>query len=126
MRFVAEHADRRTVDGLRWGVEPICRVLTEHGTPIAPSTFYDARTRRSDRAVRDEQLKAEISRIWNANYGVYGARKMWKMWKVLHRSGHPVGRCRVERLMRTAGPGRRRPRPAQADHDPGQGRGPGR
>jgi putative transposase len=42
VRFVAEHADQRTVDGLRWGVEPICRVLTEHGTPIAPSTFYDA------------------------------------------------------------------------------------
>jgi putative transposase len=39
VRFVAEHADRTTVDGLRWGVEPICRVLTEHGTPIAPSTF---------------------------------------------------------------------------------------
>jgi putative transposase len=37
---VAEHADRTTVDGLRWGVEPICRVLSEHGTPIAPSTFY--------------------------------------------------------------------------------------
>ena len=47
MRFVAEHADRLTVDGLRWGVEPICRVLCEHGTPIAPSTFYDARGRTS-------------------------------------------------------------------------------
>jgi putative transposase len=51
-------------------------VLSEHGTPIAPSTFYDARTRRSERAVRDEQLKAEISRIWDGNYGVYGARKV--------------------------------------------------
>jgi putative transposase len=50
-------------------------VLSEHGTPIAPSTFYDARTRRSER-VRDEQLKAEISRIWDGNYGVYGARKV--------------------------------------------------
>lgn len=28
-------ADKRTVDGLRWGVEPICRVLGEQGTPIA-------------------------------------------------------------------------------------------
>ncbi len=45
MRFIAAHADRRTDDGLRWGVEPISRVLTEHGTPIAPSTFYDARDR---------------------------------------------------------------------------------
>ena len=100
MRFVAEHADRRTADGLRWGVEPICRVLSEHGTPIAPSTFYDARTRRSERAVRDEQLKAEISRIWNANYGVYGARKVWL---ALNREGLPVARCTVQRLMRELG-----------------------
>ena len=38
VRFIAEHADQVTVDGLRWGVEPICRVLTEHGTRIAPNT----------------------------------------------------------------------------------------
>lgn len=25
-----------------FGVEPICRVLTEHGMPIAPSTYYEA------------------------------------------------------------------------------------
>ncbi len=76
MRFVAAHADRRTVDGLRWGVEPICRVLTEHGTPIAPSTFYDARTGTSARGERDEALKTEIARVHRANYGVYGARKV--------------------------------------------------
>jgi putative transposase len=92
VRFVAEHADRRTVDGLRWGVEPICTVLTEHGTPIASSTFYDA--------VRDEQLKVEVSRIWDANYGVYGARKVWL---ALNREGTPVARCTVERLMRELG-----------------------
>jgi putative transposase len=70
VRFVAEHADRLTVDGLRWGVEPICRVLSEHGTPIAPSTFYDARGRTSARAERDEQLKSAIARVHQANYGV--------------------------------------------------------
>ncbi len=100
MRFVAEHADRTTVDGLRWGVEPICRVLTEHGTPIAPSTFYDARDRASARAQRDEQLKAEIARVHEANYGVYGARKVWL---ALNREGIPVARCTVERLMRELG-----------------------
>ena len=100
MRFVAEHADRRTVDGLRWGVEPICRVLTEHGTPIAPSTFYDARSRRTTRAERDEQLKAEIVRMHEANYGVYGARKVWL---ALNREGVAVARCTVERLMRDLG-----------------------
>ncbi len=94
---MAEHADRLTVDGLRWGVEPICRVLSEHGTPIAPSTFYDARGRTSARGERDEQLKTAIARVHQANYGVYGARKVWLQ---LNREGIPVARCRVERLMR--------------------------
>ena len=35
MTFIDEHTDV-------FGVEPICRVLTEHGVPIAPSTYYDA------------------------------------------------------------------------------------
>jgi putative transposase len=61
--FIAAYADRRTADGLRWGVEPICRMLTEHGTPIAPGTFYDARDRTPALAERDEVLKAEISRV---------------------------------------------------------------
>jgi putative transposase len=100
VRFVAEHADRRTVDGLRWGVEPICRVLTEHGTPIAPSTFYDARDRSCARAERDTGLKDEIRRVHQANYGVYGARKVWL---ALNREGRPVARCTVERLMRELG-----------------------
>jgi putative transposase len=77
--FIEAHADRRTADGLRWGVEPICRVLTEHGTPIAPSTFYDARDRPSSRADREGQLKAEITRAHQADYGVYGAaRSGWR------------------------------------------------
>lgn len=71
MRFVAGHADRVTVDGLRWGVEPICKVLSEQGTPIAPSTYYDALNRRPGKqARRDEELKGEIARVCQANYGV--------------------------------------------------------
>ena len=47
-----------------FGVEPICRVLTEHGLPIAPSTYYDAVSRApSPRACGDEQLKAAIGRV---------------------------------------------------------------
>jgi putative transposase len=38
--FIREHAGRAEPGGLRWGVEPICRVLTEHGVEIAPSTYY--------------------------------------------------------------------------------------
>ena len=60
MRFIDEHADRAD-GGLRWGVEPICRVLSEHGCKIAPSTYYEAVNRRnrlpSKRELRDEQVK---------------------------------------------------------------------
>ncbi len=77
MSFIEAHADRRTNDGLRWGVEPICRVLTRARTADGPSTIYDARGRTSAREPRDEPLKADIARVHAANYGVYGARKMW-------------------------------------------------
>jgi putative transposase len=76
-------------------------VLSEHGLKIAPSTYYAARSRPpSARAVRDEQLKAEISRVWRDNYEVYGAEKVWLE---LNRQGVPVARCTVERLMRELG-----------------------
>jgi putative transposase len=52
--FIDAHADRCTDDGQRWSVEPICRVLTEHGTPIFPSTFYNAGGRTSAREYRDD------------------------------------------------------------------------
>ena len=45
MRFIDTYKDHRVDDGLRWGVEPICAVLCEHGCPIAPSTYYEARGR---------------------------------------------------------------------------------
>jgi putative transposase len=84
-----------------FGVEPICRVLTEHGVPIAPSTYYAARSRPpSARAVRDEYLRAGISRVWRDNYEVYGAEKVWLE---LNRQGVRVARCTVERLMRELG-----------------------
>ncbi|HEY6356651.1 MAG TPA: IS3 family transposase [Vicinamibacterales bacterium] len=94
MRFIAGHKTR-------FGVEPICRVLTQHGCAIAPSTYYDAMRRaRSARSRRDEQLRAAISRVHRDNYGVYGARKVWLE---LNREGTQVARCTVERLMRELG-----------------------
>jgi transposase InsO family protein len=84
--YIHEHKDR-------FGVEPICRVL-----PIAPSTYYQhTKGPRSTRAVRDAQLKAEIARVHAENFGVYGARKVWRQ---LRREGITVARCTVERLMR--------------------------
>ena len=71
MRFIAEHKDRAD-GGLRWGVESICAVLSEHGSAIAPSTYYEAVLRPpSKRAVRDEALKVDIARVRAANYDVY-------------------------------------------------------
>ncbi|WP_141846117.1 IS3 family transposase [Lapillicoccus jejuensis] len=102
--FVREHADRReSADhgGLRWGVEPICTVLSEHGLRIAPSTFYEHVSRTpSGRDRRDAMLINEIRRVHAGNYGVYGARKVWL---ALNREGVPVARCTVERLMRQEG-----------------------
>jgi putative transposase len=100
VRFIAEHADR-TDGGLRWGVESICAVLSEHGSKIAPSTYYEAASRPpSKRALRDAQLRVEIARVHEANYGVYGPRKVWLQ---LNREGVPVARCTIERLMRELG-----------------------
>jgi len=69
--------------------------------PIAPSTYYDHVNRGpSRRAVRDEALKAEITRVHTQNYGIYGARKVWL---ALNREGIAVARCTVERLMAELG-----------------------
>jgi putative transposase len=100
VRFVREHADR-TEGGLRWGVEPICRVLSEHGLQLAPSTYYDALAHvPTVRENRDAELKPLIRQVHEDNYGVYGARKVWL---ALNRQGVPVARATVERLMRELG-----------------------
>ncbi|WP_433655198.1 IS3 family transposase [Nocardia sp. CA-128927] len=84
-----------------FGVEPICRVLTEHGGTIASSTYYSVRNRAaSKRAVADEVLKGEIARVHAENYSVYGARKVWLQ---LRREGIEAARCTIERLMRALG-----------------------
>lgn len=101
MAFIDAHREQ-------FGVEPICRVLTEHGVKIAPSSYYAHRSRPpSPRAVRDAVVLAEIERIYHdpkLGRGLYGARKVYHQ---LRREGGvdatPVPRCRVERLMRAAG-----------------------
>ena len=56
--------------------------------------------RRSARCRRDGELRPQIRRVWESNFGVYGARKVWRQ---LHREGIGVARCTVERLMRLEG-----------------------
>ena len=66
--FIDDHRDE-------YGVEPICAVL-----PIAPSTYYAAKARETDPALRsarsrnDEALRTEIQRVWDENRHVYGAK----------------------------------------------------
>lgn len=79
-----------------FGVEPICSVL-----PIAPSTYYAAKSRSpSARVLRDEEIIEKIRSAWKASRGRYGARKVWRQ---LLRQGESVARCTVERLMRAEG-----------------------
>ena len=85
----------------RFGVEPICKLLQ-----VAPSAYWRhaARQRdpslRSARARRDAFLMPHIQRVWQANFQVYGADKVWRQ---LQREGIQVARCTVERLMRQLG-----------------------
>ncbi|WP_147082585.1 IS3 family transposase [Methylobacterium haplocladii] len=84
-----------------YGVEPICRVL-----PIAPSTYHAHVARRADpgrlpaRSKRDAVLMTEIRRVYEANFCVYGVRKIWRQ---LDREGITAARCTIARLMRAMG-----------------------
>lgn len=108
VEYIDGHRDR-VVEGCPLGVEPICRVLRDAGVPIAPSTYYAAKTRPpSARAVRDAALTREIMQVHAQNYGVYGARKIHaelNRCRAVDRGGDGtrVARCTVERLMRAAG-----------------------
>ncbi|WP_308492713.1 IS3 family transposase [Microbacterium terrisoli] len=88
----------------RFGVEPICRVLTKHGVKIAPSGYYAFKKRpASARAVADAELVVQIERVfWDRDLGrgISGVRKVWRL---LRREGITVARCTVERLMRQQG-----------------------
>ena len=74
--------------------------------PIAPSTYWEHKRRErepersSARSRRDSELRVQIRRVWESNFGVYGARKVWRQ---LQREGVGVARCTVERLMRQEG-----------------------
>ena len=74
--------------------------------PIAPSTYRVHAVRRADpsrrpaRARSDAALMVEIRRVFEANFCVYGVRKLWRQ---LAREGIVAPRCTVARLMRAMG-----------------------
>ncbi len=84
------------VNRAEFGVEPVCAALQ-----VAPSTYWSA-TRRppSARALRDAKLMPLLLVLWQANYSVYGSRKLWV---AARRAGHDIGRDQVARLMRQLG-----------------------
>jgi len=92
--FIDQHRER-------FGVEPICKLLQ-----VAPSAYWRHAARQRDpallsaRARRDAFLMPHIQRVWQANFQVYGADKVWRQ---LQREGIQVARCTVERLMRRLG-----------------------
>ena len=92
--FVDQHKDR-------FGVEPLCAQL-----PLCCSSYYEYKARQANpqlqpaRWLRDEQLKPEIQRVFEENFCVYGAHKLWKQ---LNREGYAVARCTVARLMKDLG-----------------------
>ena len=62
-----------------------CRLLQ-----VAPSSYYAAKIRApSARALRDEELVPQLVEIGEANYRVYGVRKLWK---AARRAGITIGR----------------------------------
>ena len=88
----------------RFGVEPICRVLSEHGVQVAPRTYYAAKTRaHSARAARDAELLEAIKAVHGDRAKGRGVAGYRKVWHLLRRGGVDVARCTVERLMRREG-----------------------
>ncbi|ETZ40523.1 integrase core domain protein [Mycobacterium avium MAV_120709_2344] len=111
IRFIAEHKDHQVPGpdggaGLRWGVEPMCAVLSEHGVPISASTYYEWITKTpTRRQMRDAELveiitAARKDRTTGKFVQTLGSRKLW-IW--LRGQGHDVARCTVERIMREQG-----------------------
>lgn len=103
----------------RFGVEPICEHLSEQGITIAPSTYYARKaTPVTEAAVEEAYLANALYTLWQANWGVYGARKLHL---AARRAGIEVGRDQVARLMRIVGitgavRGRHRIRTTIRDH----------
>lgn len=65
----------------RFGVEPICAVLSElsgHGMQIASSTYYAHRAAPvSSAALIEAYLVNDLIDLHQQNWAVYGARKLW-------------------------------------------------
>ena len=111
IRFITQHKDHQVPGpgggaGLRWGVEPMCAVLSEYGITISPSTCYEWVSRQpTKRELRDGELVALITaqrgdKKTGKFVATLGSRKLWIRSRG---QGHEVARCTVERIMREQG-----------------------
>jgi transposase InsO family protein len=84
-------------------VESTCRVLTEHGCPVAARTYRSWRTAGrtvAARTVSDAVVVDALLATRNAPEALYGRRKMTHL---LRRRGLDVAFCTVDRLMADLG-----------------------
>ena len=82
----------------RFGVEPLCRVLTKHDVPIAPSTYWAHKAEPVSQADWDDAHMANAALdVWRANRSLYGADKLAT---AMRKAGYDVGRDQVARLMK--------------------------
>lgn len=106
--FIRDHKDHSVPGldgevGLRWGVEPMCAVLTEHGVPISPSTCYEWAARKpTKQQLRDEQVSVVIAAFRDRNKLNAGLGSD-QTWIRLRGEGHDFARCTIEWLMRDNG-----------------------
>lgn len=90
----------------RFGVEPICTVLSAHGVTIAPSTYYASKQSPISAAVlQDAYLANALYTLWVENWGVYGARKLWKAARRTKIDvGYVTGRVHLGEVRHARGP----------------------
>jgi transposase InsO family protein len=80
---------------------PICRVLSEHKMPIAPSTYYSLQAGQVTQADWDDAHDANrLLDLWRANRAVYGVEKLHA---AARRAGMDIGRDQTARLMAIVG-----------------------
>lgn len=129
-RYTTDLRVIRATDREKFGIAPICRVLTELGAPIASRTYYahvaGARNKRTLWEVTITELLAGFDEPARRAAGHRSrCTAASRCRKIYSGEGVPVARCTVERLARQQGwRGATRVRTLrQHDRRPGRGQG---
>lgn len=105
--FITDHKDHRVDSalgpGLRWGVEPMCAVLSEHGIKISPATYYEWVSKKPSRQQQHDHRVTDLIATQRASSKFVATLGSRKMWMRLRGQGHDIARCTVERLMAAHG-----------------------